>query len=219
MKQLLIFDFDGLILDTETPDYLAWQKVFQEHGAELPMDVWARGVGAGSSVVDLYDALERQLNRTVARDRLTESRRSHFYDLLAKEHPRPGVEDYLVEAGCLGLQCAVASSADRAWVNGHLQRLGLIHHFKVVCTREDVAQAKPAPDLFLAALSACGIASDKAIVFEDSPNGLLAARRAGIYAVAVPNPVTIRLSLEADKVLNSLADLPLSELLAGFGRH
>jgi beta-phosphoglucomutase-like phosphatase (HAD superfamily) len=100
-------------------------------------------------------------------------------------------------------------------VHGHLTRLNLIERFAVIKTADDVERTKPDPALFLAALDDLGVQANEAIVFEDSPNGVLAAKRAGIYVVAIPNPLTAQLNMvSADMQLKSLADLPLRELLS-----
>jgi HAD superfamily hydrolase (TIGR01509 family) len=116
-----------------------------------------------------------------------------------------------------GLKLAIASSSRHDWVDGHAKRLGIFHYFDRVICADDVGagRTKPNPDLFLLALDQLQVQKNEAVVFEDSPNGVLAARRAGIFVVAVPNPVTARLRIEgADLIVRSLSDLPFSELLA-----
>jgi putative hydrolase of the HAD superfamily len=128
----------------------------------------------------------------------------------------PGVIDYIHEAKQLGLKLAIASSSPHSWVDGHTQRLGIFHYFDKVICRDDVGvgRTKPNPDLFLLALNQLQVQKNEAVVFEDSPNGVLAARRAGIFVVAVPNPVTSRLKIEgADLVLSSLSEISLRGLL------
>jgi len=126
----------------------------------------------------------------------------------------PGVDAILRAANAAGLQIGLASSSTCAWVTGHLTRLGIIQYFNCVLARDDVRRTKPDPELFLSALDCLGLQPDQAVVFEDSPNGILAARRAGIFAVAVPGELTRHLSIDnADLRLDSLADLPLEDLL------
>jgi HAD superfamily hydrolase (TIGR01509 family) len=128
---------------------------------------------------------------------------------------RPGVLDYIAEGRRLGLKVGVASSSPRSWVAGHLTRLGIVDLFDCLCTSEDVVTVKPDPALYLLALARLGASADESIAFEDSPNGILAAKRAGLFCVAVPNPLTSQLPLDlADVRLNSMTDMPLSELLA-----
>ena len=110
---------------------------------------------------------------------------------------------------------AIVSSAGEAWVLAHVRRLGVEHVWhSITCANGDVGRAKPAPDLYLEALAGLGLSPGEAIAFEDSLHGVQAAKAAGLFCVAVPNPVTASLALdEADLVVESLADLPLDELL------
>jgi beta-phosphoglucomutase-like phosphatase (HAD superfamily) len=108
----------------------------------------------------------------------------------------------------------VASSSPENWVVGHLTRLGLIEFFEQIVTADDVEKTKPDPALFLLAAEKLGVTPQQAIVFEDSRNGVLAGKRAGMYVVAVPNPLTDGMDFsEADLKLGSLADLSLEQLL------
>jgi HAD superfamily hydrolase (TIGR01509 family) len=210
----LIFDFDGLIVDTETPDYVAWQEVYTTHGVALPPETWAINVGSGH-LFDPYAHLEAQLGRTVDRETIREQVRARFRAELGTITTLPGVASYLTTAQELGLRVGLASSSSRAWVAGHLEQVGLLGHFEAICTSDDVARTKPEPDLYLLALSRLSVESAQALALEDSPNGVRAAQAAGMRCVAVPNPVTRLMNLDhADMVLPSLADLPLPALLA-----
>ncbi|HOJ34703.1 MAG TPA: HAD-IA family hydrolase [Candidatus Hydrogenedentes bacterium] len=220
MVRLFIFDFDGLIIDTETPDLISWQEIFQEYGQELPLAIWADCIGARADAFDPHAYLERLLGHALDRETIRQRRRARFYALVDEQPLRPGILEYIHEAKRRGILLSVASSADRKWVGGHLTKRGLIEHFACIKTAEDVSQAKPAPDLFLAVLRELSIPADEAIVFEDSPNGLRAAKAAGIFSVAVPNPTTVSLSLhDADLYTPSLADLPVEKLLEQFAQR
>jgi HAD superfamily hydrolase (TIGR01509 family) len=210
----LIFDFDGLILETETPIFQSWQELYHRHGCEIPMEAWAKIIGASEYEFDPFDELERQLGRPVDRVAEAPGRSQREMELILSQAVRPGVQDYLSAAQSKGLPCAIASSSPCNWVEGHLKRLELFDNFVTIKTREDVAHTKPAPDLFQAALASLQVEATEAIVFEDSPNGILAAKRAGLFCVTVPNGLTASLPLDlADMRLNSLADLPLDDLL------
>jgi HAD superfamily hydrolase (TIGR01509 family) len=217
MIQALIFDFDGLILDTETPEFTCWQNIYREHGFELPLEKWGSIIGgAGHSNFDAAEHLsalsQGRLDSASLRARL----QLESYRTILTQGPMPGVLEYLEESKRLGLKLAIASSSDRPWVHTHAKRIGVFDYFDQVITAEDVGlgRTKPHPDLFIAALSRLKVPKEAAIVFEDSPNGVIAAKRAGIFVVAVPNPVTSTLTIEdADLVLNSLSDLPLPQLL------
>jgi len=215
MIKALLFDFDGLILDTETTEYQAWQEIFREYNQELPVEDWGQIVGgAGFSTFDAVSHLERLTSRALDRAALNARWRARGDELIATQPVLPGVEVHLRDAKRLGLRLAIASSSGHDWVDGHLARLGLSHYFDVVKCADDVQRTKPAPELFLAALSALAIRANEAIAYEDSPNGVEAAKAAGIFVVAVPNPLTSQLNLDgADLTLPSLASLSLEELL------
>lgn len=210
---LIIFDFDGLILDTETPEFEAWQEFYAQYGVSLSLDAWADCIGQRAGVFDPVGHLEELLGCAVAAD-LRERHRERFHKLVHAEPLRPGILQYLDDADRLGVTLAVASSASRDWVYGHLQRHGIDHRFACILTVEDVTHAKPHPELFLRVLERLNVPAHRSVVLEDSPNGLLAANRAGIFAVAVPNSVTAPLPMgHADLVIPSLAEVPLEVLI------
>jgi len=217
MIQALIFDFDGLILDTETPEFRVWQDIYREHGYEFPAEKWAMIVGgAGHSDFDAAEHLSLLTQGRLDSASLRDRNSIESGELIHSQGPLPGVVDYLQDAKRLGLKLAIASSSDRAWVHRHAGRLGVLDYFDQVITREDVepGRTKPNPDLFLTALDRLNVPREAAIVFEDSPNGVKAAKRAGIFVVAVPNELTSTLSLEeANLILSSLSDMPLPVLL------
>ena len=218
MLKALIFDFDGLILDTETPEYIVWQNIYQEHGFELPHEEWGKIIGGyGLSNFDAAEHLSllSQGRLDSASMRLRHQLESHA--AIARESVLPGVMDYIRDAKRLGLKLAIASSSPHAWVDGHTQRLGIFPFFDKVICQDDVGvgRTKPNPDLFLLALNQLQVQRNEAVVFEDSPNGVLAAKRTGIFVVAVPNPITSKLIIEgADLTLRSISDLPLSGLMS-----
>lgn len=213
----LIFDFDGLILDTETPDVHAWQNIYAEHGVAFPLDSWGQVIGGmGTSDFDAGIHLQSLLGRPLDLQALRVLQNQISHSLVEQQDLMPGVRDYLNEAKRLGLRLAIASSSPHSWVDTHAQRLGVFHYFdRVICADDvGVGRTKPHPDLYLLALDRLGVRKAEAIVFEDSPNGVRAANVAGIYVVAVPNPVTSLLLIEhANLTLRSLRDLPLPDLL------
>jgi HAD superfamily hydrolase (TIGR01509 family) len=216
-----LFDFDGLILDTELPSRAGWEHVYREHGHELPPDLWATVVGTTHAPFDPMAHLEELVGEPVEREAVNERRRAHEFALIEAEELRPGILEYLAAAERLGLKRAIVSSSPRAWVDMHLERLEQSVGWDAICTADrDPARAKPAPVLYLEALELLGVGADDAVAFEDSPNGVIAARAAGVFCIAVPNEVTRELGLAeagADIVLDSLADLPPEALFARLG--
>ncbi len=212
----LIFDFDGLILETEGPVYQSWVELYQEYGQELPFEVWATIIGTASQEhFNPFEMLEEKIGKKLDRENLSARRVARELELIHAQTVLPGVEEKITSAKALGLKLGIASSSDREWVVGHLTRLRLAHHFDAIHTADDVEHTKPDPELYRLALRSLGLRPQEAIVFEDSPNGVKAARSAGIFTIAVPNPLTRQLSLDhADLILDSLVDLPLDQLLA-----
>lgn len=215
MIKAIIFDFDGLILDTESPIFQSWQEVYQERGCELALEEWAANVGTEDSF-DPVAHLERVLGERLDFAAIRAVRKPRETALIEAEPVLPGVETYITDAKRLGLKLGMASNSSRDWVTGHLERLGLLHHFDIVrCWNDpDVGQRKPNPAVYEAALKALDVAADEAIALEDSPNGIMSATRADIFTVAVPNALTRLLGVgDANLVMNSMDDMSLGALL------
>ncbi len=209
----LILDFDGLILDTEWPSYLAWQEEYQARGVSLALSDWVARVGSDGGF-DPVAHLERLTGQAV-RDRaaLLAHRLARKVALIGARGPLPGVMARLDEAAALGWPVAVASSSGAAWVHGYLGRLGLHHRLAAVRTREDVSAVKPDPELYRVTAAALSVPPAACVVCEDSRSGVQAAKAAGMFVIAVPNRVTAVLDLsEADRVVGSLDEVSLAEL-------
>jgi beta-phosphoglucomutase-like phosphatase (HAD superfamily) len=207
----LIFDFDGLIVDSESPGYQAWSELYAAHGCRLPFEKYAQCIGTFEGF-DLFRYLEAQAGRPIDKADVLARCSTRWNQLMEQQPLLPGIEDCVTSAKQLGLALAVASSSTSEWVAGNLGRLGLVDCFDAICCREHVASVKPDPALYLLALEKLGVHASEAIAFEDSPNGILAAKRAGIFCVAIPNPLTRQLVLDqADRRLNSLSEFKLED--------
>ena len=218
MIRAIVFDFDGLILDTELPVYRSWLEVYEAHGEELPFERWVQIVGTTATGFHPQHHLEERLGRPLAKEVL-DRRIDRRTELVLANAVLPGVVEHLDAARERGLKLGVASSSTGEWVRGHLLRLGILDRFHCVRCRDDVAEPKPAPELYVAVLDCLGVAPEDAVAIEDSPNGVLAAKRAGMRCVAVPNSITEGLDLtHADLRLRSLAELTPAGLLARLER-
>src|SRR3954453_20966068 len=218
-----LFDFDGLILDTELASRTGWELLYREHGHELPTDLWATLVGPTHAPWDPMTHLEELVGEPLEREALNERRYAHEIALIEAEELRPGIADYLAAARQHRLKRAIVSSSSRRWIEMHLERLEEAVGWDAICTADrDPARAKPAPTLYLEALEQLGVPADEPLPFEDSPTGALAGKRAGVFCVAIPTEVTRELGLEeagADLVLDSLADLPPDALFARLAKE
>jgi len=214
MIKALIFDFDGLILETEWPAYQAWKELFESYECQLTFEKWQTTIGTMPPPFDPFDLLEEQTGHSVKREELASKRLDRELEIIATQALMPGVQAYLTEAKRLGLNLGLASSSDCDWVTGHLEERGLISYFDCIRARDDVTITKPDPALYLSALACLNVNANQAIALEDSALGVSAAKSAGMYCVAVPTEMTRSMSFDhADLVLNSLTDLPLEELI------
>ncbi len=210
----LIFDFDGLIIDTESAIYQAWRELFESHGHALTLEDWAHVVGTDfNSNFNPRTELECFTGKTfdwkAEEARLTD----RVHELLTAFDALPGVRARLQEAQSLDLPCSIASSSPLSWVERHLGQLDLRGHFANVSCRDHVERIKPHPDLFLHAARQLGAEADEVVIFEDSLNGLKAARAAGMRCVVVPGPTTRHLDFTgAWRQMESLDSTSLPEL-------
>ena len=211
----LVFDLDGLLVDTESTDFAAWEWAYRERGVLLPRDRWQRAIGGDGSHFAPLAYLREQLNAPLDVEALQRERRRYRDALLEDLVPCPGVSERIAEARARGLRVAVASSSPRDWVERHLRSVALLECFDLLRCEEDVDRVKPDPALYREVVTGLGVRPDEAVAFEDSPNGVAAAVAAGLHCVAVPGPMTRGLDFDrAHLVLGSLAERALEEILA-----
>ncbi|MFB9428505.1 HAD family hydrolase [Streptoalloteichus tenebrarius] len=207
----MIFDHDGVLVDSIQADFLAWSTLFAEWGVELPTQVWARACGLPLGGEALLERLASTSPRAGDKERLRD-RLSELWDLfLTPDNVTvvPGVPEFLTHLSAAGFRLAVASAASRNWVGRWLRHYDLAHHFETVVGADDVPAAKPDPAVYLEAARRLGVAPAACVAFEDSLAGVAAAKAAGMTVVAVPTPLTRALDYSAaDHVVRQLADVP-----------
>jgi HAD superfamily hydrolase (TIGR01509 family) len=213
-----LYDFDGLILDTESPVFQAWAEKFQEYGRELLLEEWAAIVGRSGKERGPLAGFLASFPDPGQQQAIIQEVSSRERELVQRQQPLPGAVELIKKARRNGLTLGVVSSSDRDWVHYHLDRLGLLNDFDHTSCEEDAEEAKPDPELYILGLSKTGLPPEKVLVLEDSPHGVLSAKRAGLYCIAVPNPVTKSLPFYnnggmPDLVLESLEDFPWDELM------
>lgn len=203
----VLFDFDGVLVDTEWAIYQAWKRTFESHGHALPLEIYTRCIGTDFNTWSPKTHLEDLTGRDFDWHDLDSRRQEEIMAELVNEGPMPGVVALLEKLSSIAMPMSVVSSSSHKWVDGWLEKLGLSHHFQTTVCRGDAPRIKPAPDLYLTASARLGIAPAHCLVIEDSLNGLKAAKEAGMSVWIVPNRVTGCLDFSpADRVFRSLAE-------------
>ena len=211
-----IFDCDGLLADTETPDYEAWRLIYEEQGLALPVETWAQSIGTakGHDRHDWHAALSEAVGPGYDPEAVDTRRRLFYHNAIGRLTPMPGVLAVLDALDEAQIPCAVASNSDRGWVERVLEVTGLSGRFRAIATADEVAHPKPAPDVYLLAAERLGVLPQHCAAFEDSPRGLAAAHAAGMFTVAVPTALTRHFAFEqAHRVVENLERIALKDLL------
>lgn len=204
----LLFDFDGLIVDTEWSIYDAWRRTFRDHGHSLPLETFNQCIGTDFETWSPKTHLEELTGNAIDWHALDDERQASIEKNLDGAPAMPGIEDAVRAAKTAGLSLAVVSSSSHRWVDGWLKKIDLFHQFDTTVCRDDAPRIKPAPDLYLEAAQQLDLPPATCLVIEDSVNGIKAARAAGMPNVAIPNRVTACCDFSlADRVLQSAAEL------------
>ncbi len=186
----IIFDFDGVLVDTEWAIYQSWVQLYAREGQQISIATYSPCLGAGYSHWNPADHLEKLTGKKYDWDVETPARQAVLEADLARNGLMPGAIELLDWCAAQGIGLTVASSSSRRWVQGWLERLGIYDHFAGVFTRTDGYPVKPDPALFLAAQQCLGLPKEDCLIIEDSENGTISARNAGIPCVAIPNRMT-----------------------------
>lgn len=211
----LIFDFDGLIVDTETPMMEAYAEIHARHGVAFDRAAFMRSVGHADFVFDPWHGFSPHADRAA----LEIERRALNRTLIMHQPVLPGIVALLDGAREHGLRVGLASNSEHTWVEPHLERLGLLNRFEFLACSGDAPSPKPEPDLYRLVLNRFGLRGHEAIAFEDSHTGSLAAKRANLWVVAAPNPSTAHHDFDhTDLRVASLAEIDFPTLLTRFGQ-
>lgn len=204
----VLFDFDGVVVDTEWAIYQAWKRSFGAHGQPLPLEIYTRCIGTDFATWSPKTHLEELTGLAFDWHDLDARRQEEIMAELAHEGPMHGVVELLEKLKARGVPCAVVSSSSHQWVDGWLERLGLAGYFQTTVCRGDAPRIKPAPDLYLEAAKQLSLEASQCLVIEDSLNGVISAKAAGMSVWVVPNRVTECLDFsDADRLLKSLAEV------------
>ena len=204
----VLFDFDGVLVDTEWAIYQSWKRVFEGHGQHLPLDIYTRCIGSDFATWSPKTHLEELTGLAFDWHDLDARRQEKILKDLTHEGPMHGAAMFVEKIKAGRLSQAVVSSSSHRWVDGWLEKIELAGYFQTTVCRGDAPRIKPAPDLFLEAASRLAVAPECCLVIEDSLNGMLAGKAAGMRVWIVPNRVTAKLDFSAaDRVFPSLVAL------------
>lgn len=215
-SQALVFDFDGTIIDTETPVYESWAAAYRFAGVEpIPLKTWLKYIGqADGQGLDVRAILCEQIGVDEIPAEVEQHRRTSRDELLAAQPIRAGVVTWVEAAATAGVPLAIASSSPSEWVKPHLDSLGLAAYFPVVSCADPGIPGKPDPTVYLTACKELGVEPASAVAIEDSTHGVTAARSAGLRCIAVPGPITVTMNFDHASIrVDSLADLNPSDWL------
>ncbi len=216
MIRALIFDFDGLMIDTEMADYQAWRETYQDYGLNYPLEDFQKIIGKYTQIPVPLDDLDR-LKGPLDRESVDSRRMLRSVELALGQPILPGVLDTIEAAHRLGLKVAIASSSPRSWLDRFLEPRDLTRHFDTILTGDVVSQVKPDPELFNTTIHKLAVQPGETLILEDSVNGLKAARAAGIRCIIIPSSLTRGMDFQgADLVLDSLQSMSLDHLIARF---
>ena len=212
--EALIFDFDGTMLDTETPEFRSWQGIYADHGATLELSDWGRGIGTWGAF-DPWVDLESKIGSTLNKEPIAVAHHARVKAAIQASKLLPGVLELLESASEAEIKLAIASSSNREWVEGWAAKLGVLNFFAATATQDDVLRVKPDPALYELACEKLSVQPQHALALEDSANGAKAALAAGLRCAVIPNPVTRTLEFPSGVVrLETLADVTLEDLRA-----
>jgi len=210
-KKAIIFDMDGVISDTQIYHSRIWSEVLAKYGINIsPEEITLRYAGAKSREVFLKILANHNLEQKLE-EVLREKARLQALWIDKGVMPIEGAPELIKKLFDDGRDLAVASGGGRRTVEFILDTLGLRKYFSVVTTADDVSSCKPSPELFLLAAYLLGRAPNKCIVIEDSRNGMLAARLAGMYCIGLVFDENDKKTYPADRLVNTLTKLGVSD--------
>ena len=211
--QAVVFDFDGVCIDTEYARFRSWQMIYEKYGFELPRDEWVKNIGTATWVSDPFVLLERLTGKKLNWEECDAFHRVKEKEIADTLPLQPGLIDRLQEAKALHIPCAIASSSSHRWVDGHLTRRGIMDLFATTVCKEDTSVHKPDPKPYLMVLERLGVPPANAVAFEDSPLGIASARTAGLYCIAVPCGLTAGMDLSAaQRIVASLEEVSFENM-------
>ena len=181
----MIFDFDGLLVNSEETIYSAIKEIFLKHGHDFQWKYFLKSIGLPVKIA--LENYYRDFKLPIKFDEFV-AERNKTVDVyfLQKLTLMPGVREILKYLNKRKILLAVATSGKQKYVNYYLNKFDILKYFSKVTTIDDVARGKPFPDLIHKTISDCGIKDKESLIIEDSLLGVIAAKKAGVKVIAVP---------------------------------
>ena len=208
----IVFDLDGTIIDTESAEFSAVQRVWADHGIDFPESRWAHVIGLPANEPWIA-ALEAEVGHPLDHQEIYQRQRRYNTEYLAGVDARPGVRELIAAATAAALPLAIASNAPTWWIERRLESLDLLGSFSHLIGVDIAAAPKPDPAPFRQACQALGVSPAQAVAIEDSSVGVRSAVAAGLFTVGCPGPLTLGHDLSvAHWLVDSHHEITLSAL-------
>ena len=205
----VIFDLDGVILDTEGISYDAWKRAVADFGGVLDDDVYRSIVGLKTT--DIEEVFHLSFGQAFPLAEVSKRRSEYIQEYIAENgvEIKPGFNELNSFLESRGLHKAVATSSTRFLAARKLKRAGLIDKFDAIVCGDEVANGKPAPDIFLEAAKHLGVKPEECLVLEDSENGVRAAHAAGMNVILIPDLIepSEEIAELAEEIFTSLCEV------------
>lgn len=214
MLRCVVFDFDGVIIDTETSEYLAWNEIFKSYGLELDKNRWATTIGT-RGLIEPYDELKAFVpNFSESYGAIIDKKREIVASILENSEPLPGIFNWLKRLKDLGIKMGIASSSSNEWLELHLRRLGLRCYFESVVGFSETVPPKPDPLVYKKVLGELQVDPGESLAIEDSKYGIMSAKSAGLYVLAIPTSWTRgSYNVDPDIIVTSLSEITVDEVM------
>ncbi|SDM58842.1 HAD family hydrolase [Siphonobacter aquaeclarae] len=216
MIRTVIFDMDGVIVDTEPVHRYAFFRHFDELGIEIPTEKYV--TFTGQSTRNVYQRIKDEFGVEGTVAELVDRKRAIFNNAFDEKEDLdllPGVRTLIEDLYANGIQLILASSSAKVTIGRIFRRFGLYPYFTDIVSGEDFPKSKPDPAIFLQAASLSKAPKNECIVIEDSTNGIRAAKAAGLYCIGYASEHTLGQDLiEADRVIRHFSELSAAEIRA-----
>jgi putative hydrolase of the HAD superfamily len=220
----IFFDFDGIIVHSKGIEYESWRRVYSVFDCTLNIKKWIKIIDNIQGVYDpaliLFSECLYRYHRKINRKTVRTLQANLYNSMLSHLNAISGVIDIIKDCSKHKVLIGLASNTTKEKAAYHLKRLKIYKYFNVIVCKEDVVNKKPSPDIYNLLLQKLKLKPEQALVFEDSPTGILAAKTANIMCISVPNKITKYLDLSgADLKIDKFKNLNYTKIYNMFEAH